>query len=166
MRLVSVLKMNVSVNDSVSCGVTFHIVSRKKFWRSNAWLSCVSRAKSSAVKLYAADRRYVGRSYVMAMPGVKPVMKSETRLRLSRRTLSLYSSVKVIDGVMVIGARRVGCSPCGSGVDPGRPGCWKRGHGAAAGAGRIRERHTTPHAATCFMAQTCITRDRSRGRPF
>ncbi len=51
MRLVSVLKMKVSVSDSVRNGSTFQLVSRKKVCRSKAWLSFVSRAKSSAVKL-------------------------------------------------------------------------------------------------------------------
>src|SRR4029079_9708596 len=69
----------------------------------------------------------------MAMPGVKPVMKSDCRLRLSRKTLSLYSSVIVNEGTMVSGDRGVGSSSWGSRKAPGCPGCCRSGNWAAAG---------------------------------
>src|SRR5437762_14059236 len=55
--------------------------------------------------------------------GVIPVIRSHCRLRLSSRMLSLYSSLIVMLGSRVIGARRGRCSFCGSCVGDGAPNC-------------------------------------------
>src|ERR1041384_6757265 len=89
----------------------------------------------------------------MAMPGVKPVMKSDCRLRLSRKTLSLYSSVIVNEGTMVSGARRVGSSSWGSRNAPGCPGCCSSGNCAAAGDAANTIRQTAAPARSRITSQ-------------
>src|SRR6185295_1486712 len=89
----------------------------------------------------------------MAMPGVKPVMKSDFRLRLSRKTLSLYSSLSVNEGTMVSGARRVGSSSWGSRNAPGCPGCCRSGNWAAAGDAASTITPKTADARRRFTSQ-------------
>src|SRR4051812_38126137 len=89
----------------------------------------------------------------MAMPGVNPVMKSDCRLRLSRKTLSLYSSLIVNEGTMVSGARRVGSSSWGSRNAPGCPGCCRSGNWAAAGDAANTIKLTAADARKRFTSQ-------------
>src|SRR3954452_1155060 len=90
---------------------------------------------------------------LMAMPGVKPVMKSDWGLRLSRKTLSLYSSLIVKEGTMRNGAFRVGSSSWGSRNAPGWPGCWSRGNCAAAGDAANTITQTAAPARSRFTTQ-------------
>src|SRR5438874_6185884 len=66
----------------------------------------------------------MGLSTATVTPGVNPTMKSETLLLLFWKTLSLYSPVTEIVGVMVTGPRR-GCSGPGgtAGLPGGRRSC-------------------------------------------
>src|SRR5207302_4759733 len=72
------------------------------------------------------------------MAGVMPVIRSHCRLRLSSRTLSLYSSLIVMLGSSVMGARRGNWSFCGSCGD-GAPNCGAMGTGCAAASPGLRQ---------------------------
>src|SRR3989440_12711042 len=70
--------------------------------------------------------------------GVMPVIRSHCRLRLSSRMLSLYSSLIVMLGSRVMGARRGSWSFCGSCVDE-PPNCGAMGTGCAAASPGLRQ---------------------------
>src|SRR5947207_13500348 len=92
-----------------------------KFLRLSALSKRLSRWYSSAVDEYPAVNRYDGRMTNSMRAGLKPVMKSDCRLRLSRRRLSLYSSDTAIEGNSVNGPRwAAGASSpnSSSGYDP------------------------------------------------
>src|SRR5438132_9938962 len=78
--------------------------------------------------------------------GVMPVIRSHCRLRLSSRTLSLYSSLIVMLGSRVMGARRGSWSFCGSCVD-GPPNCGAIWSGWAAASPGLRQATSTAQVA-------------------
>jgi len=98
-RLVSVVSVNVSNALSVRREVAFHKASAIKLWASKKWSSSGWRVGSPTSKL---------------TPGVIRVMRSHSFLVLSRKTLSLNSSLTVTLGVSVMGAFRGCWRLCGS----------------------------------------------------
>src|ERR671934_2721863 len=89
-------------------------------------------------------------------PGVMPVIKSHVRLRLSSKMLSLYSSLSVIVGSSVMGARSGSCSFCGSCAGPCVANCGAIGTCCA--SARPCTKHTA--SATQKTRRRAITRKR------
>src|SRR2546423_8336477 len=91
--------------------------------------------------------RWVRLSQMKLIAGVMPVIRSHCRLRLSSRMLSLYSSLIVMLGNRVIGARRGSWSFCGSCVGDGAPNCGAMGTGCAAVSPGLRQPTSTAQVA-------------------
>src|SRR5256885_15620115 len=131
-----------------------------KFCRLNALSKRLSCWYSSAVDEYPAVNRYDGRLTNSMRAGLKPVMKSDCRLLLFRRRLSLYSSETAIEGNSVNGPRwAVGArSPnSSSGHDPS--GTLGLGRAGGEGAGGCSVAAPTggcwPHAGRA-ITQTAV----------
>src|SRR6266550_4444227 len=103
--------------------------------------------------------RCVRLSQMRLMAGVMPVIRSHWRLRLSSRMLSLYSSLMVMLGTSVMGARRGSCSFWGSCTGPGPPPNWGAiGTGwAAAGRADRQTLRTTPIPRVRTITRTRIS---------
>src|SRR5690349_3312622 len=86
-----------------------------------------------------------------------PVIRSHVRLRLSRLTLSLYSSLIVTLGSSVIGARTGPCRRCGSSLKTYPPNCGAIGSGCACASSTARHMVTRPMQVATARA---ITRTR------
>src|SRR3981189_1535737 len=84
-------------------------------------------------------RRWVRLSQMKLIAGGMPVIRSHCRCRLSSRMLSLYSSLIVMLGSSVMGARSGSWSFCGSCVGDGAPNCGAMGTGCGAASPGLRQ---------------------------
>src|SRR5438128_3992706 len=96
-------------------------------------------------------RRWVRLSQMKLIAGVTPVIRSQRRSRLFRRTLSLYSSLIVMLGSSVMGARSGSWSFCGSCAADWVPNCGAIGTCWATAGPGLKQ---TPSAMQIARART------------